>query len=136
MPVHVVFGLADVHHLVRVELEHALHLGVLGAIGGPLGVPPLLQKLPSTLALAYSPQVPEGHNREEGHRYTTRESQREKKNETKGKPTLPTIPTSLFLISAGLQGKFTQISRNVSAESVGVHSQYTHNVQLDLTGIT
>lgn len=26
VPVHIVFGLADIDHLVGVELEHALHL--------------------------------------------------------------------------------------------------------------
>jgi len=65
VPVHVVLRLADVHHLVGVELEHALHLGVLGPLRGPLGDPLLLQLLPPTLALAYSPQVPGGHNRDE-----------------------------------------------------------------------
>lgn len=64
MSVHVVLGLADVNHLVGVQLEHALHLqltvALLCLVRGGLGHPLLLQLLPTSLALSDPSQVPEG----------------------------------------------------------------------------
>ena len=133
MPVHVVFGLADIHHLVRVELEHALHLGVLRAIRGPLGDPLLLQKLPSTLALAYSPQVPGDHNRET-HGYTRRGCQREKKRNKKENQHCPLPPYFKFQqVYRESSHKFLEMCR---LKALG----FTHSTHImfnfDLTGIT
>lgn len=65
--VHVVFWLADVDHLVGVELEHALDLQLAVVfqrlVRGDPGHLLLLQLLPSPLALPYPPQVPEGGSR-------------------------------------------------------------------------
>lgn len=62
--VHVVLRLADVNHLVGVQLEHALHLQLTAAllclVWGRLGHPLLLQLLPTSLALSDPSQVPEG----------------------------------------------------------------------------
>lgn len=67
VPVHIVLWLADIHHLVGVQLEHALHLqvtvAVLRLVRGPLGHSFLLQLLPSSLALSYPSQIPVGKNR-------------------------------------------------------------------------
>lgn len=67
VPVHVVLWLADIDHLVGVELEHTLHLQltvtVLRLVRRGLGHSLLLQLLPSSLALPYSSQIPEGENR-------------------------------------------------------------------------
>lgn len=64
MPVHVVLWLADINHLVGVELEHTLDLQLAVVfqwlVRGDPGHLLLLQLLPSSLALPYPPQVPEG----------------------------------------------------------------------------
>lgn len=64
-PVHVVLRLEDVHHLVRVELKHALHLRLLASLGrflsGFFGVSHL--HLLAPLALSDSPEVPSKENR-------------------------------------------------------------------------
>lgn len=56
MSVHVVLRLADVNHLIGVQLEHALHLQLTAAllclVRGGLGHPLLLQLLPTSLALS------------------------------------------------------------------------------------
>lgn len=65
--VHVVLRLADVDHLVGVELEHALDLQLAVVlqrrVRGDPGHLLLLQPLPSPLALPYPSQVPEGGSR-------------------------------------------------------------------------
>lgn len=61
-PVHVILRLEDVHHLVRVELEHTLHIHAVSRLGGLLGSLlglPLLHLL-APLALPDPPQVPCG----------------------------------------------------------------------------
>lgn len=67
MSVHVIFGLADVDHLVSVELEHALDLQLAVVfqrlVRGDPGHLLLLQLLPSPLALPYPSQVSEGGSR-------------------------------------------------------------------------
>lgn len=69
--VHVVFRLADVNHLVGVELEHALDLQLAVVlqrlVGGDPGHLLLLQLLPSSLALPDPPQVPEGPKQTDNH---------------------------------------------------------------------
>lgn len=57
-PVHVVLGLEHVHHLVGVELEHALHLHVLRVLLLPAIFGVLLLLFASALALPDPPQVP------------------------------------------------------------------------------
>lgn len=65
--VHVVFWLADIDHLVGVELEHALDLQLAVVfqrlVRGDPGHLLLLQLLPSPLALPYPSQVPGGRSR-------------------------------------------------------------------------
>ena len=61
--VHVILRLEDVHHLVRVELEHALHFllfqGFLAALAGLL-----VQLLSALLVLPDASQIP-GYKRDE-----------------------------------------------------------------------
>lgn len=67
--VHVVLRLENVHHLVGVEFEHALHLQVLSAVGllqRPRSRLRLLQLLPPSLALPYPPEVPDWKRRKIG----------------------------------------------------------------------
>ena len=67
--VHVVLRLEDVHHLVRVEFEHALHLQILSAVGllrRPRSRLHLLQLLPPSLALPDPPEVPDWKRRKIG----------------------------------------------------------------------
>lgn len=67
VPVHVIFWLADINHLVGVQLEHALHLqlaaAVLRLVRGAFGHSLLLQLLPTSLALPYPSQIPKGQKR-------------------------------------------------------------------------
>lgn len=61
-PVHVILRLEHIHHLVGVELEHALHIHAIGCLGRLLcrilGLP--LLHLLATLAFTNPPQVPYG----------------------------------------------------------------------------
>lgn len=65
--VHVIFWLADINHLVGVELEHALDLQLAVVfkrlVRGDPGHFLLLQLLPSSLAPPDPSQVPEGRSR-------------------------------------------------------------------------
>lgn len=65
--VHIIFWLADIDHLVGVELEHALHLqftsAILWLVWGALGHSLLLQLLPSSLTFPYPSQIPESQKR-------------------------------------------------------------------------
>lgn len=67
VPVHIIFWLADINHLIGVQLEHALHLqltaAVLRLVRGAFGHSLLLQLLPSSLALPYPSQIPKGQRR-------------------------------------------------------------------------
>lgn len=56
--VHVVLGLEHVHHLVGVELEHALHLYVLSVLLFPAVFRVLLRLLAAALTLPDPPQIP------------------------------------------------------------------------------
>lgn len=65
--VHIVLWLADIDHLVGVELEHALHLqltvAILWLVWGALGHSLRLQLLPSPLTFSYPSQIPEDQKR-------------------------------------------------------------------------
>lgn len=56
--VHVVFGFEDVHHLIRVEFEHALHLHAVCVLFSASVLHLLLQRVMVTLTLTDPPQVP------------------------------------------------------------------------------
>lgn len=56
--VHVVFRLKHVHHLVRVQFEHALHPHAVRALLSPSFLDLLLLRIPATLALSDASQVP------------------------------------------------------------------------------
>lgn len=70
--VHVVLRLEDVNHLVRVELEHALHFlllqGLLPALAGLL-----VQLLPALLVLPDPSQVPGGQKGKDQRNETRRD---------------------------------------------------------------
>lgn len=61
--VHVILGLKDVNHLVRVEFEHALHFLLLQRLLAALARL-LVQLLSALLVLPDPPQVPGGHSRD------------------------------------------------------------------------
>lgn len=61
--VHVVLRFKHVHHLVGVELEHALHLHVLGVLFLSAIFCVLLLLLVSPLTFPYSPQISVSKNR-------------------------------------------------------------------------
>lgn len=103
--VHVVLRLADINHLVGVQLEHALHLELTAAllclIRGGLGHPLLLQLLPTSLALSDPSQVPEGQKNHDNNVSKTGQPQKKSSDHF----------THQQGCTSHLQGKFAQISR-------------------------
>lgn len=137
--VHVVLRLADVNHLVGVQLEHALHLQLTAAllclVRGGLAHPLLLQLLPTSLALSDPSQVPKGQKNHDNN--VSKTGQPQKKSLL--------ITSHINRGASHLQGKFAQISRLWQKKSYfhlrrlydslvidGIHSiifkQKTHNV--------